>query len=227
MKIITIILIFCSLLLTSCGTTQVVPKVTPLATNSWIILALGDSLTAGYGLPESENYPTQLSSVLQRDGYYYSVQNAGVSGDTTAGLLSRLDWILEGDTTSEKTSTGSFALAILCIGANDAFQGKSVADIEKNLRAIIEKIRAKNIPLLLAGMRAPFNLGIEYRDQYDTVFEKLAKEYKISYMPFFLAWVALDPKLNQEDLIHPTKEGYTIIVGNIEKILKAEKLIQK
>ena len=187
MKIIFIVLISCTLLLTACGTTQEVPTAAPLATNPGVILALGDSLTAGYGLPESENYPAQLESTLQSEGYHYSVQNAGVSGDTSAGLLSRLDWILDGDPSAEKTSTGTYALAILCIGANDAFQGKSVADIEKNLRTIIEKIRAKNIPLLLAGMRAPFNLGLEYRDQYDAVFEKLAKEYKISYIPFFLA----------------------------------------
>lgn len=97
-----------------------------------------------------DNYPTQLQAKLQSAGYNYTLQNAGVSGDTTAGLLSRLDWVLDMET--------SPSLVILCIGANDAFQGKAVTDIEANLRAIIEKIQAKNIPILFAGMKAPLNL---------------------------------------------------------------------
>lgn len=115
-----------------------------------IILALGDSLTAGYGLAETDAYPAQLERKLTEQGYSYQVHNAGISGDTTAGLLSRLDWTLEGSTP---------ALVILCIGANDAFQGKSPEEIESNLRAIIEKLQAKKIPILFAGMRAPLNLG--------------------------------------------------------------------
>lgn len=114
-----------------------------------IILALGDSLTAGYGLAETDAYPAQLERKMTEQGYSYQVHNAGISGDTTAGLLSRLDWTLEGSTP---------ALVILCIGANDAFQGKSPEEIESNLRAIIEKLQAKKIPILFAGMRAPLNL---------------------------------------------------------------------
>lgn len=129
-----------------------------------------------------------------------------------------MDWLLEWDTPS---------LAILCIGANDAFQGKSVEDIEKNIRVIIELLQAKNIPILFAGMKAPLNLGWDYGKKYEAIFPRLAKEYKLTYMPFFLEWVALKADLNQIDRIHPTREGYTIIVENLIEILEDKKLIQK
>jgi acyl-CoA thioesterase-1 len=131
-------------------------------------------------------------------------------------VVARLDWILDGPTP---------ALAILCIGANDAFQGKNVADIDKNIRMIIERLQAKNIPILLAGMKAPFNLGVEYRKQYDALFEKLAKEYDLVYMEFFLDGVALKADLNQDDRIHPTSAGYAIVVENLVKILESEKMV--
>jgi acyl-CoA thioesterase I len=102
-----------------------------------------------------------------------------------------------------------------------------VADIEKNIRSILDKLKAKNIPVLLAGMKAPFNLGAEYRAEYDAVFEKIATEYDIVYMPFFLDGVALDAKLNQSDRIHPTKEGYAIIVDNLVEVLEEEELVKK
>ncbi len=183
-----------------------------------IILALGDSLTAGYGLAETDAYPAQLERKLTEQGYSYQVHNAGISGDTTAGLLSRLDWTLEGSTP---------ALVILCIGANDAFQGKSPEEIESNLRAIIEKLQAKKIPILFAGMRAPLNLGWEYGKKYEAIFPKLAKEYSLSYIDFFLDGVALKAHLNQDDRIHPTKEWYAIIVENLMEALEKEDLITK
>ena len=180
------------------------------------ILALGDSLTAGYGLPESDAYPKQLETKLQTAGYNYTVINAGISGDTTAGLLSRLDWILDGETPN---------LAILCIGANDAFQWKDPAEIEKNIREIIVRLQAKDIPILLAGMRAPLNLGPEYAKKYEAIFPSLAKEYRLFYMDFFLEWVALQANLNQEDRIHPTKEWYAIVVENLMRILVDEGMV--
>lgn len=204
--------------LTSCGSTDTPPvSDTPLQ-NDRVILALGDSLTAGYGLSETDSYPAQLEAKLQGKWYKYIVQNAWVSWDTTAGLLSRLDWILDG--------TDTYSLAILCIGANDAFQWKSVADIESNIRSIITKLQAKNIPILLAGMKAPLNLGGEYGRDYEAIFPKLAKEYDLVFMPFFLEGVALKSNLNQADRIHPTKEGYAIIVDNILEILEGEELIK-
>lgn len=220
------ILIISLCLLTSCsqGKTETIPVA---SSSGKVILALGDSLTIGYGLPEWDSYPSQLEKKLRGLGYNYRLQNAGVSGDTSAGLLARMDWILDGANPPDKGGWGGFVLAIVCIGANDAFQGKSVTDIEKNLRSIIEKIQSKNIPILLTGMRAPFNLGMEYRNQYDALFEKLAKEYHLSFMPFFLEGVALKSDLNQDDRIHPTASGYAIIVGNLVTILENKKLLKK
>lgn len=193
-------------------------KTPPPLSSEKLIIALGDSLTAGLGLPEDQSYPAQLEVKLQSLGYHYRVQNAWVSWDTSAGLLARMDWILT-DVTPD--------LVILCIGANDAFQGKWISDIEQNIRTMIERLQSKKISILLAGMRAPYNLGKEYRDQYDTLFAKLAAEYHLWFLPFLLEGVALDPKLNQPDKIHPTKEGYTIIVSNIISHLEHESLIKK
>lgn len=215
----TIIFLFLPVLfLTSCTTKDTVSLPLSDTSKKWVILALGDSLTAWYGLPESDSYPPQLEVKLSSLGYSYIIQNAWVSGDTSAWLLSRVDWILEWDTPS---------LAILCIGANDAFQGKEVDDIEKNIRTIIEKVQAKNIPILFAGMKAPLNLWGEYGRKYEAIFPKLAKEYKLVFMPFFLEWVALKANLNQEDRIHPTKAGYAIVAENLLELLEKEKLIEK
>ncbi len=213
------IVIFSLLLtLTGCSQPPRVDVANPPSQTQKTILALGDSLTAGYWLPESDAYPQQLQTKLENAGYNYAVINAGISGDTTAWLLARLDWALEGDVPS---------LVILCIGANDAFQWKDTTEIEKNLRAIIEKIQAKNIPILFAGMRAPLNLGGEYGKRYESIFPRLAEEYKLVYMDFFLEWVALQANLNQEDRIHPTKEGYTIVVENLMRILVDEEMVGK
>lgn len=182
------------------------------------IIAIWDSLTIGLGIPIEDNYPSQLEWSLRSLGYNYTIANAGISGDTSAWLLSRIDWVLDG---------ASPDFVILCIGANDAFQWKSVADIEKNIRAIIDKIRAKNISIVFAGMKAPFNMGVEYRNQYDTMFPRLAREYKLDYIPFLLEWVALNQKYNQDDRIHPNREWYTIIVNNIMEVLKKSELLQK
>ncbi len=206
-----------SMLLSAC-TVQEPMTVVPLPTRTSTILALGDSLTIGYGLPEPESYPSQLQDQLSTRGYNYRVENAWISWDTSAGLLSRLDWVLEGDSPS---------LIILCIWGNDAFQGKSVADIEINIRTIIEKIKSKKIPMLLAGMVAPYNLWMDYRREYDSLFPKLAKEYALPFMPFLLEWVALKSDLNQADRIHPNTAGYTIVVRNLIQVLEREKLINK
>ncbi len=211
-------LLFISLLILSACGSDAPSAIVEIPKTEKVILALGDSLTIWLWLPESESYPSQLQNQLSTRGYNYVVQNAGISWDTTAGLLARMDWVLEWDSPD---------LIILCIGANDAFQWKSVADIETNTRAIIEKIQNKKIPILFAGMIAPYNLGTEYRAEYDALFPKLAKEYKLPFFPFLLEWVALKSNLNQADRIHPNKAGYTIIVTNILRILENEKLIHK
>ncbi len=202
--------------LSACVSEQVeVPSVT---TEPKIILALWDSLTAGYGLPADQSYPAQMQTQLASLGYDYTVQNAWISWDTSAQVLARIDWLLDG---------AEYDLVILCIGANDAFQWKSVADIEANIKAIIEKVQGKDIPILLAWMRAPFNLWAGYRAEYDALFEKLADEYDLVFMPFFLDGVALKANLNQDDRIHPTREWYKIIVDNLIEVLEDEDLIKK
>lgn len=213
-------------LLVSCGTTST-PEDSQTGKTEKTILALGDSLTAWYGLPVIDSYPSQLEARLREKWYDYRLMNAGISWDTTAGLLSRLDWVLEGVSPPDKGGQGGFSLVILCVGANDAFQGKDTLEIEKNLRQIIEKIQAKKIPILFAGMRAPLNLGGAYGKQYEAIFPKLAKEYNLVYMDWFLKWVALKANLNQEDRIHPTKEGYAIVVENLMEILEGEELVGK
>lgn len=221
MKIILFFL-FSLFVITACGSNDQLS--TPIDTlwSQKIILALGDSLTSWYWLSEEDSYPSQLQKKLKENGYDYLVQNAGISGDTSAGLLSRIDWILDSDDSASSGNMTSFQFAILCIGANDAFQGKSPEDIEKNIRVIIEKLQAKKIPILFAWMRAPLNLGGEYGRQYEAIFPRLAKEYKLVYMDFFLEWVALKASLNQEDRIHPTREGYTVVVDNLMKILERD-----
>lgn len=215
----TVLIFFISIfLLTSCTSSPPETIPTDVPKSEKTILALGDSLTAGYGLPQSDSYPAQLELRLQQEWYQYRLINAWVSWDTSAGLLSRMDWLLEWDTPT---------LVILCIGANDAFQGKDTRDIEANIRAIIEKVQAKNIPILFAGMKAPLNLGGTYGREYEAIFPKLAKEYNLVYMDFFLEWVALNASLNQDDRIHPNKAWYTIVVDNLMEILEDKDLITK
>ena len=169
------------------------------------IVAIGDSLTAGYGLPAGEDFVTRLEAALQAKGYDVTVENAGVSGDTTAGGLQRLDWAI-----------GNGAdYVILELGANDALRGIEPEETRRNLSRIIEILQEKDIPVLLAGMRAPPNMGSEYTTAFDNIFPDLASRYKTGYYPFFLDGVAADPNLNQDDYIHPNAEGVNVIVGNI------------
>lgn len=169
------------------------------------IVAIGDSLTAGYGLPTGEDFVTQLETALRAKGYKVGIENAGVSGDTTAGGLQRIDWAI-----------GKGAdFVILELGANDALRGIEPDETRRNLSQIIEVLQQKNIPILLAGMRAPPNMGSEYANAFDQIFPDLASRYKTGYYPFFLEGVAADPALNQDDYIHPNAEGVKVIVGNM------------
>lgn len=186
--------------------------------SSGTILALGDSLTAWYWLPQSESYPSQLEKKLNDNSYNYRIINAWISWDTTAWLLARIDWVLEG---------GAPSVSILCIGSNDAFQWKPVEEIERNIRTIIERIQSKNIPILFAWMKAPLNLGPEYATSYEWIFPKIAKEYNIAYIPFLLEWVALNPELNQEDRIHPTASWYAVVTNTVYNALIKNNLIFK
>lgn len=169
------------------------------------LLALGDSLTAGFGLPNGDGFTDQLEAALRARGLEVEIINAGVSGDTTAGGLARLSWILD-DTVTH---------AIVQLGPNDALRGLEPAQTRDNLRGILEMLKARGVPVLLAGMQAPRNLGPDYAAEFDPIYPDLAKEFDAVLYPFFLDGVALDPALNQDDGIHPTKEGVAIIVDRI------------
>jgi len=169
------------------------------------ILAMGTSLTQGYGLPPGTEIPAVLQAQLKVKGVDAIVINAGVSGDTSAGGLSRIDWSLADHPNA----------AIIELGSNDALRGIDPMQTQKNLSAILAKLKAAHVPVLLLGMRAPKNFGPEYEAKFDPIYPKLAKEYGALLYPFVLDGVALNPKLNQADGIHPNPTGVKIIVAKI------------
>lgn len=177
------------------------------------LLILGDSLSAGYGLPHNQGFEAQLAAALRAHGHDVEIVDGAVSGDTSAGGLARLDWSL-GD--------GADA-AIVELGANDGLRGVDPAITEKNLRAILDKLAARHIPVLLSGMYAMPNLGQDYTQAFDAVFDRLGARPGILYDPFFLTGVATVPQLNQADGIHPNPEGVQRIVARllplVEKLL--------
>ena len=169
------------------------------------ILALGDSLTAGYGLPAQDGFVAQLGDALAAAGHDVVMIDAGVSGDTTAGGLSRLDWAL----------AGGADVAIIELGANDALRGIDPASSRANLDGILAALGGRGIPALLAGIYAPRNLGPEYVAAFDAMYPELAAEHDAILYPFFLEGVAADPTLNHGDGIHPNPRGVVIIVENM------------
>ncbi len=169
------------------------------------IVALGDSLTAGFGVAVGDAFPQQLEAALRKRGQAVRVINAGVSGDTTAGGRARLDWAL-----AEKPDA-----VIVELGANDALRGLPPAMTRANLDAIVTRLKAQGIRVLLAGMRAPPNMGHDYADAFDAVYPALAKRHRIHLYPFFLDGVAARPGLNQPDGIHPNAKGVAAIVDRI------------
>ena len=174
-------------------------------------MAFGDSLTAGLGVGPRDSFPARLEAALRQKGYDITVRNAGVSGDTTAAGLDRLDWAIGDDVQA----------VIVALGANDALRGLAPAEMEKNLDAIIGRIVARGLPVLLAGMLAPPNLGPGYAAEFEPVFARVAKAHGALYYPFFLKGVAADPKLNQSDGMHPNPDGVKVIVANILPLVEA------
>ena len=171
-----------------------------------VILAFGDSLTEGYGLPVEEGFTVQLQRALKAKGLDVKVRNAGVSGNITAAGRSRLAWTLGDDKPD---------LVLLALGANDALRGLDPEEMRRNLAAMLEELKRRDLPVLLVGMQAPRNLGPEYREAYDKVFPELAAKYEVPLYPFFLDGIAMKPELNQPDGIHPNAEGVAAIVERL------------
>jgi len=175
------------------------------------ILFFGDSLTAGYGLSPEEAFPALVEKEFNKSSNVVKVTNAGLSGETSAGGLSRIDWILR----------QPVDIFVLELGANDGLRGLPLDQTRKNLQQIIDKVRSKypNVKLVLAGMMVPPNLGKEYTDQFKNIYPELAKQNKATLIPFLLEGVAGDEKLNQPDGIHPNVEGHKIVAKNITKVI--------
>ncbi|HEY5279349.1 MAG TPA: arylesterase [Pseudolabrys sp.] len=169
------------------------------------IVALGDSLTAGYGLPNGDAFPTKLQAALKAKGIDAAVANAGVSGDTASAGLERIDW-------SVPDGTGA---VIVELGANDALRGLDPAVTRKALDAILTRLAARRLPVLFAGMKAPPNMGADYASAFDAIYPALAVKHPVIFYPFFLDGVAADAKLNQGDGMHPTAAGVDVIVARI------------
>lgn len=189
----------------------------PPAEGAIRLLVLGDSLSAGYGLPANEAFPAQLERALRAKGHNVNVINAGVSGDTSAGGRARLDWSLADNPQA----------AIVELGANDGLRGIEPKSTAENLDAIVAALKAKQIPTLLAGMYAPPNLGAAYGKEFNAIYPSLAKTHGVALYPFFLDGVAAEKGLNQADGMHPNAKGVAVIVERIlpavEKLLGAVK----
>ena len=174
------------------------------------IVFLGDSLTAGYGLAKSEAVPALIQARLNQQGYRYEVVNAGVSGDTSAGGLSRLDWSLE----------GPVEVLVIELGANDGLRGLPVSQMKRNLGEIITRAKARGITVILTGMEAPPNYGAVYTSEFRQAYRELADEHDVAFVPFYLEGVAGDPRLNIADGIHPNAAGSRIIERTVWRALE-------
>jgi acyl-CoA thioesterase-1 len=179
------------------------------------LVALGDSLTAGYGLPAQDAFPAKLQAALKAKGYDVTVLNAGVSGDTAAGGRDRLDWSVPEDADA----------VIVELGANDALRGLDPSLTEKALQTILDRLAAKRLPVLLAGMFAPRNMGSDYTAKFDAIYPALAANHPVVFYPFFLEGVAADPHLNQGDGMHPSAAGVDVMVQQI--LPKVEELLAR
>lgn len=197
------------------GTSPVGKSANPTTTRPRIVF-LGDSLTAGLGLPVDQSYPSLIQRRMDDGGYRYDVVNAGVSGDTSAGGLRRLEWSLDGDV----------QVLLVALGGNDALRGLPASDLKKNLVSVVEAARARGITVVLAGMEAPPNNGGEYTKQFHDVYVDVARRHNVRLIPFLLDGVAGDPSLNQADGIHPNTRGAQIVADlvwrSLEPVLKRQ-----
>jgi acyl-CoA thioesterase-1 len=175
-----------------------------------VIVVFGDSLTAGLGVTPEESYPARLQARLRAEGYAYRVVNAGASGDTTAGGLRRVDWALKNRPD----------IVIVALGANDALRGQDLASVRANLDAIVARFQKAGVRVLVAGMEVPPNYGARYAADFRRLFREVALKRGAAFMPFLLDGVAGNPRLTQPDGIHPTAEGYRIVVDHLWPHLK-------
>jgi acyl-CoA thioesterase-1 len=171
---------------------------------------LGDSLTAGYGLGATQSFPSLLQQRVDNESYKFEVVNAGVSGDTSAGGLRRLDWALEGDV----------RILIVALGGNDGLRGLPVEEMKRNIGGIIARARERQIAVVLAGMEAPPNYGAEYAAAFRKVFHDLAREHRVPFIPFLLSGVAANADLNLADGIHPNPRGAAVVSDTVWKALR-------
>lgn len=176
------------------------------------ILFLGDSLTAGYGIEQTEAFPAIVKQLAEQEGTPVSITNGGMSGDTTAGALTRVGWLLK-----KKPD-----VAFVALGANDGLRGLPVNQMKENLLAIIDRIRESSpgVRIILAGMRLPANFGHEYRSSFEAVYAEVAAAKNVPLMPFLLEGVATDARLNLPDRLHPSPEGHKVIADAVWKVLK-------
>jgi acyl-CoA thioesterase-1 len=177
----------------------------PMTNQPIVIFAYGDSLTAGYGLPPTDAFPSKLQAKLREKGYNVTIVNGGVSGDTTQNGVARLDWSLPKNADA----------AIVEFGANDAFQGVDTDTVKSNLETIVQRLQTRGLDVMISGMMAPRNLGAAYYDAFDPIFADVARTYNCTLYPFFLDGVVANPALNQADYIHPNAAGVDIIVAKI------------
>lgn len=174
------------------------------------VVILGDSLTAGLGLVETQSFPGLLQERADLNGFEVEIVNAGVSGDTSAGGLRRLDWALQEDV----------RILVVALGANDGLRGLSVNEMKQNIGTIIETARARQITVVLAGMEAPPNYGAEYVASFRQAYRELAQRYGVQFIPFLLAGVAGESALNQPDGIHPNARGAALVADTVWKVLE-------
>ena len=175
-----------------------------------VVLAFGDSLTAGYGVKDEESYPSKLQQKISSAGFSHKVVNAGVSGDTTAGGVRRIRWLMKHEP----------EIVILALGANDGLRGLSIDEMRKNLEIMITICREHNAQILLAGMKALPNYGEDYMREFETVFPELAKKHDLIFLPFLLEGVAGERQYTQPDGLHPLASGYSIITDLVWERLK-------
>ena len=198
-------ILFLIIFMAGCGDESTPPSEQNSPENEGIIVAVGDSLSEGLGVAEESAYPALLEKKLQSGGYQYRVINAGVSGETSSGTLARIKWVL----------TLKPDIVILVIGANDGFRGIDPELIKTNILTMVRTLKEKNVTVLLGGMQMVQNLGKEYITAFEEIYPLVAREENIGLIPFFLTGVAANPKVNQADGIHPTAEGYRVVVDPI------------